>query len=120
MKCKACNQDIKKYRTSKQSRAMHLFFSQLADVMTEAGLDIRTTLKSDFDLPWSPELVKELLWKPVMKAYKKINSTTKLESKDIDKIYDIINRQLGEKHGLELPPFPSIESLIEQEENYES
>uniref|UniRef100_A0A6H1ZJ80 Uncharacterized protein n=1 Tax=viral metagenome TaxID=1070528 RepID=A0A6H1ZJ80_9ZZZZ len=82
--------------------------------MTEAGLDVRTTLKSDFDLPWSPELVKELLYRPVMKAYKKITSTTKLSTTDIDKIFDIINRELGEKHGLELPPFPSIELLMEQ------
>lgn len=114
-KCKACNQEITKKRTSQQNRALHLSFSQLASVLVEAGLDVRTTLKSDFELPWSPELVKELLYRPVMKAYKKKNSTTKLSTKDIDQIYDIINRELGTKFGLEIPPFPSIELLIEEE-----
>lgn len=113
MECKACGQKIIKRRTSQQNRAMHLFFKQLSEVLVESGMDVRTTLKTDFDLPFSPELVKELLWRPVMKAYKKKNSTTQLATTDIDKIYDIIARELGEKHGLEIPMFPSIESLIE-------
>lgn len=113
MICKSCNQEITKKRTSRQNSALHLFFTQLSNILVESGLDVRTTLKSDFDIPFSPELVKELIWRPVMKAYKKKNSTTKLSTKDIDQIYDIINRELGTKHGLDIPPFPSIELLIE-------
>jgi len=54
---------------------------------------------------------KEYLWRPIMKAQLNKESTTEMTTKDIDQIFDTINRHLGEKFGLHLD-FPSIESLM--------
>jgi hypothetical protein len=100
-----------KQRTIKQNNSLHLMFSQLADELNFAGLDMRKTLKPDIDIPWSGETIKEYLWRPIMKAQINKDSTTELTTKEIDEIFDTINRHLGEKFGLTIS-FPSIESLM--------
>lgn len=115
MRCKHCNQEITKKRTSKQNRALHLWYTQLAEALNEAGFDIRRTIKEDFDIPWSPLTVKEYLWRPIQKIYMKEHSTKRLKTKDIDVIYDIINREIGQRTGIDVPMFPSIDMLMEKE-----
>jgi len=87
-------------RTEKQNRALHKFFTQLAEVLNDAGLDQRTVLKPNIQIPWSPESIKENLWRPVQEVYLGKRSTTELDTKDINAIYDIINRHLGERFGV--------------------
>jgi hypothetical protein len=100
-----------KPRTLKQNGALHLLFSQLADELNNAGLDMRKTLKPTIDIPWSGDSIKEYLWRPIMKAQVGKESTTELSTKDIDQVFDTINRHLGEKFGLTIN-FPSIETII--------
>lgn len=100
-----------KPRTVTQNSALHLYFTQLADELNNAGLDMRKTLKPTIDIPWSGESIKEYLWRPIMKAQLGKESTTKLTTKEIDQVFDTINRHLGEKFGLTIS-FPSIESLM--------
>jgi len=100
-----------KPRTLRQNRAMHLMFTQLADELNDAGLDMRKTLKPAIDIPWNGDRVKEFLWRPIMKAQLAKESTTELTTKDIDRIFETIVRHLGEKFGL-IIEFPSIETLI--------
>lgn len=109
--------EIKKQRTIAQNRACHLLFKFLSDELNNAGLDIRATLKPDFNLPWTPVLIKEILFRPIIKIMLGKQSTTQLKTDEIDKIYDVIVRELGEKHGFECPDFPSIESLIKAHQN---
>ena len=87
---------------------MHLYFRLLADALNDAGQDMRKTLRQDIDIPWTPISVKENLWKPVLLAYKQKTSTTQMNTRDIDAIYDIINREIGGRTGV-FVPFPSIE-----------
>lgn len=103
-----------KQRTLKQNRALHLMFTQLADELNDHGLDMRKTLKPEIDIPWSGKTIKEYLWRPIMKAQLNIESTTEMNTKDIDKVFDTINKHLAEKFGLEIE-FPSIESLLMKE-----
>jgi len=100
-----------KQRTLTQNRALHLYFTHLADELNGAGYDIRKTLKPSIDIPWSGKTIKEYLWRPVMEAQLGKKSTTEMTTKDIDKVFDVINRHLGEKFGLSVS-FPSIESMI--------
>lgn len=60
----------KKYpqRTKQQNRALHVLFRMMSDLLNENGLDMRKTLKPGVDIPWSPEAVKEFLWRPVQEA----------------------------------------------------
>jgi hypothetical protein len=117
MICKCCNQEIEKKRTSQQNRAMHKWFELLAEALNDAGFDIKTTIRQDLDIPWTATTIKELLWRPIQKVYKRKQSTTQLQTKDIDAIYDIINREIGQRTGIDVPPFPSTEQMIAYEEN---
>lgn len=105
------NEKIEKQRTLKQNRALHLMFTQLAEELNDAGLDMRKTLKPGVEIPWEGKTIKEYLWRPIMKAQLGKESTTELNTKDIDKVFETIVRHLGEKFGIELQ-FPSVESLM--------
>lgn len=99
-------------RTTKQNSALHLYFTLLADELNLAGLDIRKTLKADFSIPWSGERVKELIWRPIQEAQLKKSSTTDLTTKEIDLVFDTINRAMSENHGITVI-FPSKEEVLE-------
>ncbi len=102
-------------RTAKQNRALHVLFQLLANELNESGLDMRKTLKPDVQIPWSKITVKEFLWKPVMRAQLQKVSTTQMTTKEIDEVFETINRYLGEHHGAHVP-FPSIEDIIFEQE----
>lgn len=101
----------KKRRTDAQNRALHLYLTQLAEKLNDAGFDMRATISDGVDIPWTPQTVKENLWRPIQEAYLNKKSTTKLDTTDIDKVYDILNRTIGERTGVSVQ-FPCVEDLI--------
>lgn len=100
---------IKPDRTKKQNRAMHLAFTLLAESLNGAGLPMNKVLKVDID--WTPESVKEYLFRPIMKAMACKDSTTELDTKQISDVWEVLMRNLCEKKGIEYIPFPSEEDL---------
>jgi len=86
-------------------------FDILAEELNDSGYDMRRTLKESIDIPWSTTSVKEYLWRPVQKAQVGKESTTELTTKEIDAVFDTINRHLGQKFGISIQ-FPSISSVI--------
>ena len=86
----------------------------LADELNDAGLDLRKVLKPEIEIPWSKESIKNFLWRPVQEIYLSKKSTTELTTKDIDEIWEILNRHLGEKFGIHIP-FPSEEEMVLKE-----
>jgi hypothetical protein len=102
-------------RTLRQNRALHLWFTQIAEALNEAGLDMKAVLKPSIDINWTATTVKEYLWRPVQKLVLDKTSTTELDkAKEIDQVFDTINRFLGER-GIHVS-FPSIEEIIHYEE----
>jgi len=95
-------------RTLAQNNSMHQFFSLLANELTDAGLDMRTTLKADTELPWDAQMVKRFIWLPVMKALTNKTSTAKLDRKEVSEIYEVIARHMAQTHSI-MCPFPSNE-----------
>lgn len=105
-----------KQRTLTQNRSLHLFFTHVAAALNMAGFDMKRTLRHDIEIPWDERSVKEYLWRPVQDAQLGKESTTELTTKDIDTIYETLNRYLGERTGVHVP-FPSIEEqLLERRE----
>lgn len=98
-------------RTQRQNRALHKLFEMLAQNLSDAGLDMRKTLSPGIEIPWTAASVKEYLWRPVQKAQLNKTSTTELTTKEIDEVFDTLNRHLGQKFSLHVP-FPSIEDVI--------
>jgi len=103
--------DKEKIRTDKQNKALHLYFTHLAEELNNAGYDMRKTLKPSVDIPWNSKTVKEFLWRPVMKAQLGKESTTDLTTKEIDLVFETITRHFAEKFGISVA-FPSIEELM--------
>lgn len=87
-------------RTLTQNRAMHKFFEMLSEDLTLAGLDMKRTLKPGVDIPWTPSMVKEYLWKPIQDAMLEKESTTELSTKEVNTVYETLIRHLGEKFGI--------------------
>lgn len=94
-------------RTPKQNNALHLYLTQLAEVLNDAGLDMKAVLKPEVEIPWTLENAKNHLWRPIQKLALGKESTTELTTAEISKVYDIINRHLA-KFGISVP-FPSEE-----------
>lgn len=105
-------EEIKGKRTLKQNRALHLYFTLLANALNDAGFDMKKTIREDIDIRWSGKMVKELLWRPIQKVHLRKHSTTRLKKDDIDKIYDILNKAIGERTGV-FVEFPNEDYLIE-------
>ena len=100
-----------KRRTLSQNRAFHLGMQFIAETLNDSGYDMKKVLKDTVDIPWTKESVKEYIIKPVMKALYDKESTTELNKADgeIEKVWDVTMRHLGEKFGIEYVPFPNDE-----------
>lgn len=101
--------------THQARKALHLYFNHLAEELNNAGLNIRTTMKGKWDIPWSGATIKEIMWKPIQRKVFKKESTNDLTSKEIDTIFNVISQALGTRFGIILE-FPSLETLLEKME----
>lgn len=96
-----------KQRTVQQNRALHKFYSLLSDELNTKGLDVRKVVKEGFNIWWTPEMVKEIIWRPFQKVKYGTDSTTFLtKHEQIDAIHEDIMRNLGEKFGVDYIDFP--------------
>lgn len=98
---------MKDNRTIQQNRALHKFFSLLASTLNAENKTIEVVLKPDTE--WNSDTVKALIWKPVQQAVIGKQSTTKLTTKEVNEVYSVLNKALGERLGVHVP-FPSMES----------
>jgi len=102
---------LEQRRTSTQNRALHLYFTLLAVALNDSGADMRTVIRRDVDMSWSSYNIKEFLWRPLQKALLGKKSTATLKTNEIDEIYDILNKTIGERTGVTVE-FPSINNLL--------
>jgi len=97
-----------KARTNTQNKALHKYFSLLANALNDAGWDIKRTLKPEIDIPWNADLVKRFMWKPLQDAITGEESTAKAKRADYSKVYECLNRHTAQKLGISVP-WPSNE-----------
>jgi len=93
-------------RTLQQNRALHKYFSMLSEAFNEQGQTVPKVLK--IETRWTPEAVKELLWKPIQLSVVKKKSTAKLNKDEINKVYEVLSMALGKRMGIYVE-FPSEE-----------
>ena len=101
-------------RTNLQNNALHRYFRLMSDELNKNGITFKKAVRQDFDMMFSELLFKEAIWKPIQKSLFGETSTRELTSKQIDQIYDIINKHFSEIHEMHIP-FPSIEEMIDRE-----
>lgn len=110
-KCAFCKKE-QPNRSEAQNRSLWLFCTQLATALNEAGLEMKMVLRPEYNVWWNKDLVHDLLWIPVQKVLFKTSSTTELTKlEQIDRIHELIMRELGEKHGVEYIPWPTQEKI---------
>lgn len=107
-------QTQEKKHTDQQNKALHVLYTLLAKALNDAGLDMRKTLKPGVEIQWNAKGVKEYLWRPIQEAQLQKRSTTELNTKEIDMVFDTLNRHLGQRFNLHIP-FPSVEEIIHQQ-----
>lgn len=113
------DESLRRTRSILQNRSLHLFCEFLANELNNAGYDMKKVLKPEVDISWSKTTVKEYIWRPIQKALTNKRSTTEIDTKEPSEIWEIINRHLGEKLGIEVPLFPSEEQTKEYLSSYE-
>jgi len=91
-----------KQRTSTQNASLHLYCQMIADELTERGINFEKFFKQGFEVPWTMEIVKDNIWRPVQIAICGEESTTKVLTSDYQKIYDPLNVKLIEM-GMGIP-----------------
>lgn len=98
---------VKMNRTSAQNRALHLFFTQVSEQLNNIGIPFvyRGLKGMEIETTWTPELFKEMTWKPIQKLMFGTDSTTKLKRNQIDPIFETINKFFAER-GIEVT-FPN-------------
>lgn len=89
-----------KLRTTRMNSALHLYLSNLAKALNDAGLDMKAVIKPGVDIPWSGYSAKEMLWRPVQKALTGESSTSLQTIEEYGRIYETLNRHIGEKFGV--------------------
>ena len=113
MLCDNCKCEIN-VRTLQQNSALHLYFTLLAEALNESGNDMRSVIRQEVDIPWTPETIKRYLWKPLQKAYLGHDRTSNLKTSEVNKVYDILNKTIGERTGVSIL-FPSSDYLLSEE-----
>ena len=101
------------YRTSAQNRALHLYFTKIAAQFINLGWTynyICPFTGNTIDLPWTGNLVKDYMWKPIQKDLFNIDSTTKINTKQINSIIDVLSAHFG-KHGVGVE-FPNWQAYL--------
>jgi hypothetical protein len=101
-----------KKRTLSQNSSLHKLFEILSEELNTNGLDARLVLKPTYQIWWTPEMIKRDLFKPLMKAMLDKESTTQLNTAEVDKVFKQLQQMIGEKWGLEIY-FPSMETTQE-------
>ena len=88
-------QKIKDTRTAQQRKAIEVYCRLLMEAFNDAGLDMRKVLTKRVDIPWNQELVKEYIWRDVQEPIVGHRKTSELTTKQVSKIYDVINNFLA-------------------------
>lgn len=110
-----------KQRTLLQNKCLHAFFTGVSDAARENNLTMQQILAQSVELEPTPMLIKEL-WRSIQVAMFQKMSTTELSTKEVQEVYEVFNRFLGEKFHIHVP-WPSVEEQTMKsltEEPYEN
>ena len=99
-------------RSNQQNKALWKFFGLVADALTARGVTMRTVFEktSRFDIPPSKDNVHDL-WLYFQKALYSTESTRELKRREqIDRVHEVMMKNMGETFGLDYIDFPSEET----------
>ena len=106
-------------RTVKQNSSLHKYFSLVSNTLNDGGFSVQkvVALFKKADIRWTMISVKDVIWRNIQVAIIKKESTTTLNTDEITKVYNNVDFYLTDKVGIDHIPFPSINSMI-HDQNY--
>lgn len=111
----------RKPMTTQQRKALHKWCRQVAEALNEAGYMAMTNdpehqfpWKDGVEIPFTMEIVKENMFKPVLKALSGKDSTEEQNTVDVMDVFEPLNLHFGEKFGIHVP-WPSEETMSEEQ-----
>ena len=106
-------------RTPKQNKALHLYCEWLASELRDRNMPfVEQYLNNEFERSWTMDLVKEKIFKPILKSISGKTSTARASTKEICDVADYIEKNLALKLGIDLA-WPSREDLELENSNGE-
>ena len=98
-------------RSSQQNKSLHLLFQNMAFELNRIGKEFTYNgIKGmEISTTYTPEIVKEFIWKKLQQSLYGKDSTTKLTTQDIDAIFLILGKWFSEQ-GI-IIDFPSAEII---------
>lgn len=101
-------------RTIVQNAAQWKWFEQIGDLFNNQNIPLTKIMRLETD--WNKDKVKANIFDPVIDALYQKGSSTLLNKDEYELIIMTMNKAFGDK-GITLPEFPSIDSMIFQQ-NY--
>lgn len=106
--------------TQTQNKALHLFLQRWADVLNEDGVTVPVLVDDlqsrGLEIPITKSFLKESVWKPIQMKMNGIESTQDMETTTPDDIHQALCLWSASRFGVTAPPWPSIESLTEEQD----
>ena len=98
-------------RTLRQNKAIHLWLTWVAEELDKSGHTVQDVVEKikRAEIRPTEKVLKEVLWKPYQLASVQKDSSTKLTKLEVDKIYEGLNKFLGEHFHISIP-FPKRDS----------
>lgn len=98
-----------KQRTDQQRKAIEVYCRLVAKTLNGAGYDLKAVLeKKTIPVPCTQENIKENVYKNIVHAlYPDKTSTTELTTKQVNDVYHVMNKWLGEEFEVHVP-WPSL------------
>ena len=104
-------------RSGLQNNSLHKYCTDLAHDLDAAGFEQREVLeqfKASFTIPWTEDAIKNI-FKRVAKAMYDVDSTTKLNTVQIQKVYQVVDARISEITSVRCE-WPSEESMRYEKE----
>ena len=100
---------VRESRTTQQNSSLHLYFTFIANELNELGMEFQyfgVTGKA-LSMKYTPHIVKDYFWKPIQLTLFNVETTTKLDTNQMNNIIDIVTKFFADK-GVVIP-FPSLD-----------
>ena len=98
-------------RSSQQNKSLHVLFQNISFELNRIGMEFtfHGIKGMEIQTTYTPEIVKEFIWRPLQNAMLDKQSTTKLTTSDINAIFEVLAKWFSEK-GV-IIEFPSTETI---------
>ncbi len=92
--------------TGKQMACIHIIYRMFAEALNNGGFDIQRAIDMKgirLPISFTEENVKQIFGKPVIKSlYPKKNSHTKLSTKQVQEVFEVLNAAMSKVFGVSL------------------